>query len=56
MLYALPHRPDFPGQVGQVFDVADEVDFGAVDHQQGRLIIIEEEVPLSLRDFFNVIR
>jgi hypothetical protein len=56
MLYALPHRPDFAGQVGQVLRIADEVDFGAVDHQQGRLVIIKEKVPVSLRDFFDVIR
>src|SRR5215470_8324435 len=47
---ALPHLPDHRDQVVQVGSVVNEVDVAGVDHQQGSLRVVEEEVVVGARE------
>src|SRR5262249_41387410 len=54
VLHSLPHVSDLVDQIGQIFRAAHKIHFGAVDHQQGRFIVIKEKVSICLRDTLNV--
>src|SRR5262249_15404353 len=56
VLHALPHLADLPHQVGRLLGVGDEVDLRAVDHEEGRLLIVKKEVLVRLRYAPDILR
>src|SRR5574337_935345 len=56
VLHSLAHRLDLSHQVGEVVRTGDEIDLRAIDHEQRAIIIIEEKIPICLRDALHVFR